>query len=35
MSEQGKEELKGAPIVYVAPGDSTGVGAGACKGAAG
>ena len=32
MSEQGKEESKGAPIVYVALGDSTGVGVGARRG---
>jgi lysophospholipase L1-like esterase len=32
MSEQGKEALKGAPVVYVALGDSTGVGVGARKG---
>ena len=32
MSERGKEELKGAPIVYVALGDSTGVGVGARRG---
>jgi lysophospholipase L1-like esterase len=32
MSEQGKEEFKGAPVVYVALGDSTGVGVGARRG---
>ena len=32
MSEQGKEECKGAPVVYVALGDSTGVGVGARRG---
>jgi lysophospholipase L1-like esterase len=32
MSERGSEGLKGGPVVYVALGDSTGVGVGARKG---